>query len=105
MDFSEYKGIYVMGALVGGKLQRVTGELTGEARQLADLHGVLDDQRQGVPCAPERLLQVGQAPAAVANQVHVVRFARVAVSWQVGRSHGCCPLRRVNDQRADGLGA
>lgn len=36
MDFSEYKGIYVVGALVDGKLQRVTGELTGEARKLAD---------------------------------------------------------------------
>ena len=36
MDFSEYKGIYVVGALVNGKLQRVTGELTGEARKLAD---------------------------------------------------------------------
>ena len=36
MDFSEYKGIYVIGALVDGRIQRVTGELTGEARKLAD---------------------------------------------------------------------
>ena len=36
MDFSEYKGIYVIGALVDGKIQKVTGELTGEARILAD---------------------------------------------------------------------
>lgn len=36
MDFSDYKGIYVIGALVDGKLQKVTGELTGEARRLAD---------------------------------------------------------------------
>lgn len=36
MDFSEYKGIYVIGALVDGRIQKVTGELTGEARQLAD---------------------------------------------------------------------
>ncbi len=36
MDFSDYKGIYVIGALVNGKIQKVTGELTGEARVLAD---------------------------------------------------------------------
>lgn len=36
MDFSDYKGIYVIGALADGKIQKVTGELTGEARVLAD---------------------------------------------------------------------
>ncbi len=39
MDFSEYKGIYVIGALANGKIQKVTGELTGEARVLADQLG------------------------------------------------------------------
>ena len=28
MDFSEHKGIYVIGALANGKIQKVTGELT-----------------------------------------------------------------------------
>ena len=36
MDFSLYKGIYVIGALVNGGIQKVTGELVGEARLLAD---------------------------------------------------------------------
>lgn len=36
MDFSTYKGIYVIGALVNGGIQKVTGELVGEARLLAD---------------------------------------------------------------------
>ena len=62
MDFSEYKGIYVIGALEDGKIQRVTGELTGEARVLADqlgekvevilLGGKLSDQ-------PESLISLG----------------------------------------------
>ena len=39
MDFSEHKGIYVIGALANGKIQKVTGELTGEARVLADQLG------------------------------------------------------------------
>ncbi len=39
MDFSDHKGIYVIGALLNGKLQKVTGELTGEARVLADQLG------------------------------------------------------------------
>ena len=34
MDFSLYKGIYVIGALVNGGIQKVTGELVGEARLL-----------------------------------------------------------------------
>lgn len=36
MDFSDYKGIYVIGALLEGHIQKVTGELIGQARQLAD---------------------------------------------------------------------
>lgn len=36
MNFSAYKGIYVIGALVNGGIQKVTGELIGEARHLAD---------------------------------------------------------------------
>lgn len=36
MDFSEYKGIYVIGALLEGRIQKVTGELVGQARKLAD---------------------------------------------------------------------
>lgn len=36
MDFSDYKGIYVIGALLKGHIQKVTGELIGQARQLAD---------------------------------------------------------------------
>ena len=39
MDFSDHKGIYVIGALLHGKIQKVTGELTGEARVLADQLG------------------------------------------------------------------
>lgn len=31
MDFSEHKGIYVIEYLANGKIQKVTGELTGEA--------------------------------------------------------------------------
>lgn len=62
MDFSEYKGIYVIGALVGGKLQRVTGELTGEARQLADaldekVHVVLVGEK--LTDRPEDLISLG----------------------------------------------
>lgn len=39
MDFSDYKGLYVIGALTDGHIQKVTGELTGEARKLADKLG------------------------------------------------------------------
>lgn len=45
MDFSEHKGIYVIGALANGKIQKVTGELTGEARVLADQLG--EEARSG----------------------------------------------------------
>lgn len=36
MDFSEYKGIYVTAVLKDGQIQRVTGELLGAARTLAE---------------------------------------------------------------------
>lgn len=36
MDFSDYKGIYVVGALFDGHIRKFTGEFTGEARALAD---------------------------------------------------------------------
>ncbi|MDY6084127.1 MAG: electron transfer flavoprotein subunit alpha/FixB family protein [Dialister sp.] len=39
MDFSEYKGIYVTAVLKDGHLQRVTGELLGAARMLAEKLG------------------------------------------------------------------
>lgn len=35
MDFSEYKGIYVIAEVRGGNVEKVTGELLGEARKLA----------------------------------------------------------------------
>ena len=39
MDFSDYKGIYVVGALFDGHIRKFTGEFTGEARALADKSG------------------------------------------------------------------
>ncbi len=35
MDFSDYKGIYVIAEVRGGNVEKVTGELLGEARKLA----------------------------------------------------------------------
>ena len=39
MDFSDYKGIYVVGALFDGYIRKFIGEFTGEARALADKSG------------------------------------------------------------------
>lgn len=39
MDFSDYKGIYVVGALFDGHIRKFIGEFTGEARALADKSG------------------------------------------------------------------
>lgn len=39
MDFSQYKGIYVIADVVEGKISKVTGELIGEAGRLAALTG------------------------------------------------------------------
>lgn len=39
MDFSDYKGIYVIGEVVNGKVANVTGELLGAARKLAETTG------------------------------------------------------------------
>lgn len=36
MDFSDYKGIYVIGEVMNGQVTHVTGELLGEARKLAE---------------------------------------------------------------------
>lgn len=39
MDFSDYKGIYVIAEVRGGKVENVTAELLGEARKLAATTG------------------------------------------------------------------
>lgn len=39
MDFSEYKGIYVIAEVRDGHVEAVTGELIGEARKLSDATG------------------------------------------------------------------
>ena len=39
MDFSDYKGIYVIAEVRDGKVENVTGELLGEARKLAETTG------------------------------------------------------------------
>ena len=62
MDLSDNKGIYVIGALVDGKLQKVTGELTGEARRLADelndeVHVILVGEK--LQDLPEDLIAIG----------------------------------------------
>ena len=49
MDFSEYKGIYVIGALANGKIQKVTGELTGEAAYWLTSWGKRSQSSSSVP--------------------------------------------------------
>lgn len=39
MDFSDYKGIYVIAEVRDGKVEKVTGELLGQARKLAEKTG------------------------------------------------------------------
>lgn len=81
MDFSDYKGIYVVGALLDGHIQKVTGELVGQARKLAD---ALQDRvyvillGRELTDEPESLISYGADTVYVMTDPHLAHYDGMA---------------------------